>query len=98
MAGNPRNIRMVVFLNRDEQLLLYSVCPTDATLAATIRRLALDRAGWLAGHGRKQQPILPAASPTGPPTAHPPGETWLDPADNQDLPPTPAVFRSMGRK
>jgi len=93
-----RNYRLLVCLSDEERSLLQSVCPTDVALSATVRRLALDRAGWLAGHHRKQQPILPVASPTAPPTAHPPGETWLDPADNQDLPPTPAVFRSMGRK
>jgi len=93
-----RHSRVLVCLNDEERFLLLAVCPTDVSLGATIRRLALERAGWLAGHHRKQQAILPAASPTGPTQGHPDGEPWLDTADNQDLPPTPAIFRSMGRK
>lgn len=55
----PRNRRLNMTLSEDEYSLLMSVKPEDMSLAATVRRLAIHQATWLAERGRKQEPIVP---------------------------------------
>lgn len=50
-----RNIRLQLFVDREEHELLRMASPTDLPLSTSVRRLALDRARWLVNHGRKQR-------------------------------------------
>jgi hypothetical protein len=50
-----RDRRITVFVNDQEYGVLRSVSPDDEALGRTIRRLAMERAEWLAEHGRKQR-------------------------------------------
>ena len=51
----PRTRRLAIFVNDDEYQLLKTVQEDDVSLGATIRRLALSRANWLAEHSKKQR-------------------------------------------
>lgn len=55
----PRNRRLNMTLNEEEYSLFISVKPSDMSLAATVRRLAIRQATWLAERGKKQEPIVP---------------------------------------
>ena len=55
-----RSIRMTVFLNQEEHHLLKAVTPPDASVGATVRRMALDKAKWLASKGLKKDITKPA--------------------------------------
>lgn len=50
-----RDRRITVFVNDSEYGVLRAVSPDDEALGRTIRRLAMERAEWLAEHGRKQR-------------------------------------------
>jgi hypothetical protein len=50
-----RTHRLDIFVNDQEYGVLRAVSPDDEALGRTIRRLAMDRAEWLAEHGRKQR-------------------------------------------
>jgi hypothetical protein len=56
-----RNKRITVFVNDQEYRILRAVSPDDEAIGRTLRRLAMDRAEWLAEHGRKQRGRVPAA-------------------------------------
>lgn len=52
----PRNIRVTVFISREEESLLASTKGPDASVGATLRQLALDRARWLADRCHRVRP------------------------------------------
>ena len=54
-----RNRRITVFVNDSEYGVLRAVSPDDEALGRTIRRLAMERAEWMAEHGRKQRGRVP---------------------------------------
>jgi hypothetical protein len=56
-----RNKRITVFVNDQEYRILRAVSPDDEAIGRTLRRLAMDRAEWMAEHGRKQRGRVPAA-------------------------------------
>jgi len=50
-----RDRRITVFVNDQEYGILRAVSPDDEALGRTVRRLAMERAEWMAEHGRKQR-------------------------------------------
>ena len=83
-----RNLRITVFVNDEEHRLLRAVCPDDESLGRTVRRLALDRARWMADHGKQQRgrPAAPERGYYAAPQQHPhhdDGGYTLDRSDSQ---------------
>lgn len=56
MVDSPRNIRLTVFVNREEYDLLEAAKLDGVSLPATLRTAAMQRLTWLAENGKKQYP------------------------------------------
>ena len=81
----PRSKRLTVFVNDQEYAILQAVSPDDEALGRTVRRLAMDRATWLADRGHKQRGRVPQTEATActHPTTQETGDSWLDTSDSQ---------------
>ena len=82
-----RTRRIQVFVNDEEYGVLKAVTPEDEAIGRTLRRLALDRARWLAGHGKKQRGTARSQSVNygaeSQESHYADGDTWLDTSDSQ---------------
>lgn len=54
-----RDRRITIFVNDDEYQRLRMAAEEDVPLGTNIRRMALNRADWLAAHGKKQRGTRP---------------------------------------
>ncbi len=65
-----RDRRITVFVNDQEYGILRAVSPDDEALGRTVRRLAMERAEWMAEHGRKQRGRSSPVRDDGPASYH----------------------------